>query len=136
MNLIIIDNNINYADKLKEVLVEKLELEKITVARKISTNLSENFQTKSVVLFEPTNENLKEIENYLLENKKHHPRFIAFANETESQTLIDSVVNGVSSIIYKSEKIEFIIEELKLVLRGKVVFPQKLINKPLWTASP
>ncbi len=129
MNLIIVDNNINYANKLKEVLVENIIVESINVVRKINLILSDNIQTQSVILFEPTKENLLEIKSYLSGNINSNIRFIALSNETESQELIESVANGVSSIIYKSEKLEFIIEELKLVLRGKVVFPQKIINR-------
>ena len=130
MNLLIVDNNISYANNLKKVLAYNiLKFESIQVVRDISKIINDNLATYNVILLDVNKQNLSDVEHYLKKNKTSLTKFVALTKEADTKQIMNAVQTGVSSIIYKTEKTEFIVEELNLVLRGKVILPQKIINK-------
>ena len=129
MNLLIVDNNISYANNLKIILEHNItKIKSIQVVRDIKSVQNENRTTYTVVLFEPNEENLVELEKHFIENRTTQTKFVALTKELDTKQLLNVIQKGVSSIIYKTEKTEFIVDELNLILRGKVILPQKIIT--------
>lgn len=128
MNLLIVNNNIFYAKSLKKLLDENMELVSIIISRDFKSLSQNQISAVNLILFEACAKNI----NYIKHIKNHRYynqiKFVALTDKSDDEILIETIKTGVSAIIYKMEKIEHIIEELNMVLRGKGSFPEKVIN--------
>ncbi len=128
MNLLIVNNNIFYAKNLKKLLDKNMESVSIKISRDFKSLSQSQISSANVILFEACAKNInyiKHIKNY---SDYNQIKFVALTDKPDDEILIETIKTGVSAIIYKMEKIEHIIEELNMVLRGKASFPENLIN--------
>ena len=128
MNLLIIDSDISYVKNLKTLLSKKRNINSIQTAREFKNISGQDVASSTIILFEANAENIKELKKFNSTYGNGKTKFVALAKETDEGQLLEAVKTGVSSIIYKTEKTEFISEELELVFRGKGSFPANVIN--------
>ncbi len=128
MNLLIVNNNILYAKSLKMLLEKNMEVNSIQIARDFKSLLKNYIPIANIILFEASLENINNLKDLKSMHANNQARFVALTEKTDNEHLIKAIKIGVSTIIYKMEKIEFIVEELNMVLRGKGSFPEKVIN--------
>ncbi len=129
MNIVIINSDILYARSLKLLLEKKMESNSIRILRDFQLFFQNISLESDIILFEVNLSNIKslvQLQKYYSLNKT---KLVALINNIDNALLLQAIKIGVSSVIIKSEKIEFIVDELNLVLRGRGSFPVNLINK-------
>ncbi len=128
MNLFLVDKNISYANMLKKVFEERLNVESIAIFGDLAAMFKTNKSKNLIVLFETNEFNMRELRRHLERNKNNTINFVAFTRKPETGYLMDTLLSGVTSIIYKTEKVDVIVSELNTIIRGKGVLPQKIIE--------
>ena len=129
MNIVIINSDILYARSLKLLLEKKMESNSIRILRDFQLFFQNISLESDIILFEVNLSNIKslvQLQKYYSLNKT---KLVALINNIDNALLLQAIKIGVSSVIIKSEKIEFIVDELNLVLRGRGSFPVNLIKK-------
>ncbi len=129
MNIVIVNSDIFYAKSLKLLLEKKMEINSIRILRDFQLFFQNYSLESDVILFEVNLANIKSLEQLPKYYSLNKTKFIALINNIDNTLLLQAIKIGVSSVIIKSEKIEFIVDELNLVIRGRGSFPVNLINK-------
>lgn len=128
MNLLIVNNDIIYSNSLKVLLEKNMEVNSIQIARDFKSLLKSYTPSVNLILFEVNAETIKDLKQFKNIHDSNQVKFVALTDKTDNEYLLETIKIGVSAIIHKMEKIEFILEELNMVLRGKASFPEKIIN--------
>ncbi len=105
-----------------------MEISSIRISRDFQTFLQNDTSSADIILFEASLTNIKSLEKIQKYYSVNKTKFVALINRVDNALLLEAIKIGISSIVCKSEKIEFIVDELKLVLRGKGSFPANIIR--------
>ncbi|GEM_PF-3317971 len=129
MTIIIIERKITYSQALKELLLVSFPKAEIELYRDFSQFNSLEKLTNEVVIFEATEENSTILAEFLHKKANHNLTFIALTDTVLERFSLETILMGVSSILRKSQPIENLCEEVKLILRGSEVIPKNLFNE-------
>lgn len=122
MDLIIIDQNIAYAKTLREFCVNSSKFKNVIIFRTLKELLDSVVPRKGILLFEHTLENEKFLETANLSTNQLS--IVAFVNN-KIPNEYNLIKKGVSTIISKNEKLESILEQLNLVVKGKRILTKE-----------
>ena len=127
MDLIIVDQNINYSKSLREYCLESANFKNVVIYRNLEELLDSYLPKKGIILFEHNVENTKTLDKFQTEN--HDLTLVALSEANDALTNSELLYKGVASIISKSEKLEIILEEIKMIIKGKRILPKVVFDK-------
>lgn len=126
MDLIIVDQNINYAQSLRKHFLKTLKFNNVLVFRTLRELLLNLIPQKGVLLYELNEVNENEIERITsLNNNLIVAALTDVVNLSKSSNLIE---HGVTTIISKADKLDKISEQINLVIEGKRILSREMIE--------
>jgi len=122
MDLIIVNQNINYAKSLREYCSKSSKFKNVIIFRNLKDLLEAYIPKKGVILFE-----VSELNNYYLEkfDSNSELTIVAFCNENVTK----NILKNVSSAISQNETSQKILEQLELIIDGKRILPKNIFDE-------
>ncbi len=124
MDLIIVDENITYARTLREFCSKSSDFKNVLIFRTLKELHDTFLPKKGILLFELNEKN----KNYLNSFNAISSNLIMVALTNEQELRKVETAHRISSYISKSEKLEEILEQLILIIKGKRIIPQKMFE--------
>jgi len=122
MDLIIVDQNINYTKSLREFCLEYANFKNVIIYRNLEELLDSYLPKKGILLFESNRSNATNL--YKLRNKDSNLTLVALSDNSDLEQESEVILNGASSIISKSQKLDSILQELKMIVNGQRILPK------------
>ncbi len=126
MDLIIVDQNINYTKSLREFFLGTSKFKNIIVFRTLKELLISIVPQRGILLFELNEINEDKIKEITSLNK--NLMIIALSDDVNINDNLSLVQRGISSIISKNEKPNIILEQIDLVIKGKRILPKDVVE--------
>ena len=82
MNLLIVNNDILYANSLKKLLEKNMEVNSIQVVRDFKSLLKNYISSANLILFEANEENIKELKHFKNIHDSNQVKFVALTDKT------------------------------------------------------
>ncbi len=127
MDLIIVDENIKYTKSLREFCIKSSNFKNVIIFRNIKELLDTYLPQKGILLFELNENNTKSLKKINSENSGLI--LVGLTNEKQIKTNFKSSFENISSFISKSEKLDEILEQIILIIKGKRIIPQEIFEE-------
>lgn len=122
MDLIIVDQNINYTKSLREFCLENASFKNVIIYRNLEELLDAYLPKKGIILFESNKENLANLDK--IKNTDSNLTLVALSDSSNLEQESEMILKGASSIISKAQKLETILQEIKMIVKGQRILPK------------
>jgi len=122
MDLIIVDQNINYTKSLREFCLEFASFKNVIIYRNLEELLDAYLPKKGIILFESNKENLANLDK--IKNISSNLTLVALSDSSNLEQESEMILKGASSIIAKAQRLESILQEIKMIVKGQRILPK------------
>ena len=126
MDLIIVDENIVYAKSLREFCLKSSDFRNVIVFRNLKELLNSYIPQKGIILFELNDFNTNLLSRFTSVNS--NLILVALTYPKQIELNFANNFKSISSFISKSEKLNEILEQIILIIKGKRIIPQEIFE--------
>jgi len=125
MDLIIVNENINYTKSLREYCSKSSKFKNVVIFRNFKELLGSYIPKRGILLFEIVESNIKYFEE--LNSNNSDLTLVAFGDEETFK--LNNITENISSVISKNDKPQKILEQIELIIDGKRILPKGIFDK-------
>ncbi len=126
MDLIIVNQNIRYADSLREFFLQSANFNNVIVFRTMKSLLDSYIPKEGILIFETNKDNNAELAK--INSTENNVTIIALQDDLRTGGNEELIDLGVSSIFSKKEKLESLQAQINLIIKGKRIIPKETLN--------
>ncbi len=126
MDLIIVNQNIRYADSLRKFFLQSANFNNVIVFRTMKSLLDSYIPKEGILIFETNKDNNAELVR--INSTENNVTIIALQDDLRTGGNEELIDLGVSSIFSKKEKLESLQAQINLIIKGKRIIPKETLN--------